>query len=107
MQLLCGGLFQLAVSLITGELSRFDPAQVTGLSLLATAYLATVSSIIAYSAFAWLMRVSTPAKVSTYAYVNPIIAVFLGWLLVREPLTTRTLVAAAIVIVGGDPDQRV
>ena len=61
-------------------------------------YLAIFSSIIAYSAFAWLMRVSTPTKVSTYAYVNPLVAVFLGWLLAHETMTPRTLIAAAIII---------
>lgn len=100
MQLLCGGVMQLIVSLFTGELSQFDPALVSATSALATVYLSLVSSIIAYSAFAWLMRVSTPAKVSTYAYVNPVVAVFLGWLLASEPLTPRTLGAAAVIILA-------
>ncbi len=100
MELFCGGVMQLACSLLSGELGQFNPAQVSASSLLATAYLAMVSSIIAYSAFAWLMRVSTPARVSTYAYVNPVVAVLLGWLLASEPLNPRTLVAAAIIIVS-------
>ncbi|MEP7290898.1 MAG: EamA family transporter [Chloroflexota bacterium] len=98
MQLLCGGLLQFAIAIPTGELASFDPAQVSTVSWLAMLYLAIVSSIIAYSAFAWLMRVTTPTKVSTYAYVNPVVAVFLGWWLANEPLTPRTLIAAAIII---------
>ncbi len=98
LQLLCGGALQFAIAIPAGELGRFDPAQVSTTSWVAMIYLAIVSSIIAYSAFVWLMRVSTPTKVSTYAYVNPVIAVFLGWLLANEPLTTRTLIAAGIII---------
>jgi drug/metabolite transporter (DMT)-like permease len=98
MQLLCGGLLQFAVAIPAGELAQFDASKVSALSLLAAVYLAIVSSVIAYSAFVWLMRVSTPTKVSTYAYVNPVVAVFLGWLLANEPLTPRTLLAAGIII---------
>jgi drug/metabolite transporter (DMT)-like permease len=98
MQLLCGGLMQFAIAIPAGEFARFDPAQVSTTSWLAMLYLAIVSSIIAYSAFTWLMRVSTPTKVSTYAYVNPVVAVFLGWLIASEPLTPRTLIAAGIII---------
>ena len=98
MQLFCGGLVQFAIAIPTGEIARFDPAQVSTTSWVAMIYLAIVSSIIAYTAFVWLMKVSTPTKVSTYAYVNPVIAVFLGWLLASEPLTPRTLIAAVIII---------
>ncbi len=99
-QLLAGGLVQLAISAATGEFARFDPAQVSTTSLVAMLYLAVVSSVIAYSAFVWLMRVSDPAKVSTYAYVNPVVAVFLGWLLASEPLTARTVGATAVIILA-------
>lgn len=98
MQLFCGGAMQLFLSLVTGELNSFNPADVSTTSILATIYLAVVSSMIAYSAFVWLMRVAAPEKVATYAYVNPVVAVFLGWLLANEPLTPRTLIASAIII---------
>lgn len=97
-QLFAGGAIQLIISLVVGEFGTFDVAQVSAASALATIYLSIVSSIIAYSAFVWLMRVVAPAKVATYAYVNPVVAVFLGWLLASEPLTPRTLGAAAIII---------
>ncbi len=98
MQLLCGGAFQLIASIVTGDSATFDPASVTAVSLLAVAYLTLISSIIGFSAYTWLLRVETPARVSTYAYVNPVVAVFLGWLLASEALTPRTIVAAAIII---------
>jgi drug/metabolite transporter (DMT)-like permease len=97
-QLLSGGVIQLVISLASGELPRFDVSQVTATSVVAMVYLAIVSSVIAYSAFVWLMKVSDPAKVATYAYVNPVVAVFLGWLLANEPLTPRTLASAGIII---------
>ena len=51
-----------------------------------------------FSTFVWLMKHSTPARVATYGYVNPIVAVFLGWLILGEPITRRTLVASAIIV---------
>ena len=53
-----------------------------------------------FSTFVWLMKHSTPARVSTYAYVNPLVAVFLGWLILGEPVTARTLAAAAVIVVS-------
>ena len=66
-------------------------------SWLALAYLITFGSLIGFSAYTWLLRVSTPAKVATYAYVNPIVAVGLGWTFAGEQLTAGTLGAAALV----------
>jgi drug/metabolite transporter (DMT)-like permease len=57
-------------------------------------------SIVAFTAYAWLLRVSTPARVSTYAYVNPIVAVLLGWTFAGEPLTARMIVAAVVIVSG-------
>jgi drug/metabolite transporter (DMT)-like permease len=98
MQLLCGGVFQLAMSFITGDAGTLNLAQVSATSVVAMIYLTIVSSIIAFSAFVWLVRVSPPTKVATYAYVNPVVAVFLGALLAHEPLTRDTVIAAAIII---------
>jgi drug/metabolite transporter (DMT)-like permease len=97
-QLLCGSAMQFALAIPTGELATLDLAKISGVSLLAMLYLGIASSIFAYSAFVWLMRVSTPTKVATYAYVNPVVAVFLGWLLASEELTPRTLIAAGVII---------
>ncbi|MCI0436969.1 MAG: EamA family transporter [Gemmatimonadetes bacterium] len=100
MQMLCGGSILLAAGLLAGEATRIDLAAVSARSLLALAYLIVFGAIIGYSAYVWLLRASTPARVSTYAYVNPVIAVFLGWVLADEPLTPRMLVAALVIIVG-------
>lgn len=99
-QMLAGGVGLLALGTVTGEWGQVNPAAVSTRSVLATLYLVVFGSLIAYSAYVWLLRVSTPAKVSTYAYVNPIVAVMLGWLFAGEALTLR-MGAAALVIVAG------
>jgi drug/metabolite transporter (DMT)-like permease len=96
--LVCGGAFLAALGLAAGELSGFDPAAVSTRSVLATVYLFVFGSIVGFSAYLWLLRVSTAARVSTYAYVNPIVAVLLGWALAAEPLTPRVVVAASIIV---------
>lgn len=96
--LLCGGAGLAVLGLSLGELGRFDPAAVSSRSLAATAYLFVFGSIVGFSAYLWLLRVTTVARVSTYAYVNPIVAVFLGWALADEPLTARVGLAAAVIV---------
>lgn len=98
MQLFVGGCMQFVLAVVSGETATFDPSQVSLLSLGATVYLGIVSSIIAFTAFSWLMRVVSPARVATYAYVNPVVAVFLGWALNDEPLQPMTILAAGIII---------
>jgi len=98
MEMLGGGALLLLFGALTGELGRFDPGAVSMRSVLAVLYLVTFGSLIAFSAFVWLMKVSTPARVATYAYVNPVVALLLGWALAGEPLTPRTLLAAAIIL---------
>ena len=100
MEMLCGGAGLLLVGLVSGELAAFHPSAVTLRSALAVLYLIVFGSLIAFSAFVWLLGVSTPARVSTYAYVNPVVAVLLGWALAGEPLTVRTLAAAAVIVAG-------
>jgi drug/metabolite transporter (DMT)-like permease len=99
-QMICGSGWLLLASLATGELGRFDPALVTGRSVMAWAYLVVFGSLIGFSTFTWLMKHSTPAKVSTYAYVNPVVAVFLGWAVLDETVSPRLFLAAAIIIAG-------
>ncbi len=100
MEMLAGGAGLLVAGLLSGELAAFHPAAVTGRSALAVLYLIVFGSLIGFSAFVWLLRVSTPARVSTYAYVNPAVAVLVGWAFAREELTARTLLAAAIIVAG-------
>ena len=66
--------------------------------LASLAYLIGFGSLIAYSAYVWLLKVTTPARVGTYAYVNPVIALFLGWALADEPISFRSVLAAAIIV---------
>lgn len=100
MQMLTGGAALLAIGMLSGEPWAFDPAAVSARSLFGWLYLIVFGSIVGFSAYVWLLRASTPAAVSTYAYVNPVVAVLLGWLLAGEELTVRMLVAAAVIVSG-------
>ncbi|HXN35075.1 MAG TPA: EamA family transporter [Opitutaceae bacterium] len=98
MQMVSGSASMLLTGWMLGEGSRLGFAAVSPHSWLAFAYLVLVGSIIAYPVYVWLLEHSTPAKVSTYAYVNPVVAVFLGWAVLGEPMSLRIVVAAAIII---------
>jgi len=98
MEMLGGGALLLIAGLLFGELPRLDIEAVSGRSLLAMAYLLVFGSLIGYTAYIWLLRVQPATRVSTYAYVNPTVAVFLGWLVLSEPVTQRTLLAGAIIV---------
>lgn len=98
MQMLAGGALLLPLAVITGELGRVDPTGISLKSLLALAYLVVFGALLAFSAYIWLLGVSTPARVSTYAYVNPVVALLLGWALADEALTFRSMLAAAIIV---------
>lgn len=99
-QQLTGAVWLFVVSLLLREPAHFDFAAVSGRSLLAWAYLVVAGSLVGFTTFIWLMKHSTPAKVSTYAYVNPVVAVFLGWLVLHETVSPRIFVAAGIIITG-------
>lgn len=99
-QMLAGGAALLGVGVLAREPARLAASQVTARSLWSLAYLATFGSLIGFTAYTYLLVVSTPARVSTYAYVNPIVAVFLGWALAREPVEARTIAAAAVILAG-------
>lgn len=97
-QMFCGGVLLMLVGFCAGEPARFDPANVTVLSLGAFAYLVLIGAIVGYTAYFWLLRNCDPAKVATYAYVNPIVAVLLGALFAHEAVTLQTLLAAMLII---------
>jgi drug/metabolite transporter (DMT)-like permease len=100
LNLFSGGLMLLAASLLTGEWTNLNLAAVSAKSLLAVLYLAVFPSVIAFGSYMWLMSTNNPARVATYAYVNPVVAVFLGWALNHEALTPRTLIISGIIIAG-------
>ena len=99
LEMLCGGAMLLLIGAFAGEPAQVDLAAVSGRSVLALIYLITFGAL-GFTAYIWLLRVANPVLVSTYAYVNPIVAVFLGWLILSEPVTAKTLAAAAIIIAG-------
>jgi drug/metabolite transporter (DMT)-like permease len=98
MQMLAGGVALFAASLLIGE--RVHASQLTIKSVLSLAYLIVFGSLIAFSAFTWLHQVAPAARISTFAYVNPVVAVFLGWFLAGEAIGVRTIVATAIILSG-------
>jgi len=100
MQMLTGAGWLLLTGLVSGEASRVDPAGFSLLSMLCLGYLIVFGSLIAFTAYMWLLQVSTPAKVSTYAFVNPAIAVALGCTVGGETFTWRMLVATTVIIGG-------
>jgi len=99
-QMLVGGACLLAAGTLVGEPSSFQLAAVSGRSLIGLAYLVVFGSLIAFSAFVWLLREVPPGRVATYAYVNPVVAVLLGWQLAAEPFGPRELVASAVILAG-------
>ncbi|MGC2196633.1 MAG: EamA family transporter [Terriglobales bacterium] len=100
MQMLAGGGSLMIAAALTGEASQFHLAEVTGRSWLALAYLTVFGSIIAFTAYSWLHTVASPSRVSTYAYVNPVVAVLIGWALASEPVGVFTVLAMIIILVG-------
>lgn len=98
LQMLGGGAMLAIVALLHGDFAQFNLAAITPRAWGAFAYLVSIGSLVGFSTFVWLMKHSTPARVATYAYVNPVVAVFLGWLILGEPITPRTIVASAIII---------
>lgn len=100
MQMLTGGATLILVGFLAGEGTHFTLGDVTPRSALAWIYLVVAGSMIAYSAYLYLLKATTPARASTYAYVNPIVAVFLGWLLAGEPFGVRTVAAMGLTLVA-------
>jgi drug/metabolite transporter (DMT)-like permease len=94
---LCGGILLLVVSIAGGELGE---ATWSADALLAVAYLVVVGSLVGFTAYVWLLRVAPVSLVATYAYVNPIVAVALGWLLLGETITLQMAVAGAAIVIA-------
>jgi drug/metabolite transporter (DMT)-like permease len=99
-QMICGGVLLLLVSISTGEAGRVDLGRVTAESFLAWLYIVVFGAIIAFTAYIWLTRVISPALLGTYAFVNPVVAVLLGWAIAGEQLDSRTISGAAVIVVA-------
>jgi drug/metabolite transporter (DMT)-like permease len=112
MEMLCGGIASLIVSAIGGDFGRFHPGAVSTRSLLAIGYLVVFGSLVAFSAYVWLLRNVRISIVTTYAYVNPLVAVLLGWLILNEHVTSTVfvggsiIIAAVAIIVASSGDRR-
>lgn len=98
MEMLGGGVLLLTVGAVTGELSHFDFHGISNASAVGLLYLITFGSLLGFTSYIWLLDKVSPARLGTYAYVNPIVAVLLGWAIAGERLSIRTGIAAAIVI---------
>ncbi len=99
-QMLSAGAILLLLSIFSGELARLDPSTLSFRSIAALLYLIFFGSIVAFSAFVWLIRVDNPTRVATYAYVNPVVALLLGWLFAGEHLHVSMLGPAAVIILS-------
>ena len=100
MQMIVAGCVLVTTALLAGEGAAFSPAAVTGTSLAAYLYLTIFGSLISYSAYFWLLGHTTPSRLATISYVNPLVAVLLGWALAGESLSLRTALAAAIILLA-------
>ncbi len=98
MQSLAGGVLLLLLGLVTGQGKALDLDGVTLRSALSLGYLVVFGSLLGLSAYNWLLGAVPPARVATYAYVNPVVAMLLGWAFAGEPLTFRTLAASAVIL---------
>jgi drug/metabolite transporter (DMT)-like permease len=98
MQMMGGSVSLLFVGIIRGEWGKFDPSGVSASSLFGLAYLIVFGSLIGFTAYSWLLKNTRPSMVATYAYVNPVIAVLLGWLIAGEAMTGQMLIGAAVVV---------
>lgn len=98
MQSLAGGALLIVVGLLTGQGARLDGSAVSLRSVVALGYLVVFGSLLGFSAYTWLLVHAPPTRVGTYAYVNPVVAMFLGWAFAGERITLRTFVAAAVII---------
>ena len=97
-EMMAGGVALVAAAGVTGQWGELNLATVSGNSLLAMTYLAVFGSIVAFTAYVWLLSVKPPSLVATYAYVNPVVAVFLGWAFLGETMSPRMFVAAGAVL---------
>ncbi|MDQ3766333.1 MAG: EamA family transporter, partial [Actinomycetota bacterium] len=97
-QMTCGGMVMLVAGVLAGELTRMDVGAFSTASVVAFAYLVVMGSLVAFSAYVWLLQNAPISKVSTYAYVNPVVATFLGWVILDEAVSATTLLGAALVV---------
>jgi drug/metabolite transporter (DMT)-like permease len=99
-QMITAGLLSFVAALITGEQHQLVLSNITTESILGVVYLIIMGSLVGYMAYVWLLEVRPPSLVGTYAYVNPVVAVFLGWLIAHEAITRHQVIALLIILAG-------
>jgi drug/metabolite transporter (DMT)-like permease len=100
MEMISGGIIILAVAALAGQFHGFHLTAISARAIAAWLFLVVFGSLVAFTAYIWLLGVTSIAKVGTYAYVNPIVAVLLGWAILHEPVTLRTVVATLVILLG-------
>jgi len=100
LQLMCGGMFLAAASYLLGEWTAFDFSQVTVRSWLGLAYLIVFGSIITFSSYTWLLTVTSATRISTHTFVNPVVAMAVGWAFANEALTNEMLLATLLIVIS-------
>lgn len=100
MIMITGGLMLTAISFTLGEYRGVELSDISGQSLIALVYLIIIITVVGFTDFYWLLRVTTPSLANTFAYVSPVIAVILGWALLHESITALTIVAMIVILVG-------
>jgi drug/metabolite transporter (DMT)-like permease len=99
-EMLTGGLALILAGIALGEPAHLDLAHISRTSLIAFIYLVAVGSLVGYSAYTYLVGHTTPARLGTYAYVNPVVAVLLGWAIAHEPIAPRTIAAMIVIVLA-------
>lgn len=97
-ELIIGGVLLCVAAVVLGELDDFHLSAISVRSLLAIAYLIVFGSVITFTAYVWLLTVTSATRVATHTYVNPVIAVLLGWFVAGEHFTARMLIASVVII---------
>jgi drug/metabolite transporter (DMT)-like permease len=100
MQMIAGGFLLLSTSIATGELASLRLTSMSQRSLIALVYLIVFGSLVAFTSYIWLLKQTAPARVATYAYVNPVVALLLGWAFAGEQITLRSMVATIIILIS-------
>lgn len=100
MEMISGGVLILVVAALAGQFRGFSLTEISGRAAAAWLFLVVFGSLVAFTAYIWLLGVTSIAKAGTYAYVNPIVAVLLGWAILREPVTLRALIATLVILLG-------
>jgi drug/metabolite transporter (DMT)-like permease len=100
MEMVGGAMVLALASIVSGELGSFHVETITSESIVALVYLTVIGSLVAFTAYAWVLRHAPLPMIATYAFVNPVVAVFLGWLVLREDVSPRQLIAGSVIVVG-------